>query len=175
MTSLQPTIILLWDQFSDYEAPVMATLRMTLAAKVISGFTFNSQIPEALNLQSWCVVNADKLRELPPLAAMYTLLAKSAAAPSLDLINIIDLPSTVEKPKRCNITLKAYMYNYARIAQCRFHVHSMTNEPPQQAIDSSHQSLALPPPTPSKDEKLHAASASGQPTEENSSKKLRLN
>ncbi|XP_058198305.1 replication protein A 70 kDa DNA-binding subunit B-like [Rhododendron vialii] len=322
--SLQPTIMSLWDQFSDNEAPAMATLRgtfpvaiahrlktssyysnidflhiassltqicicldsslylgMTLATKVTSGFTFNSQIPEALELQSWCVVNADKVRQLPSLAAMYTLLARSAAAPSSHSINIIDLPSTVEKvqlinvkgiakvtnfnqrfhylscsictrasnayedaelwcnycarrvpalprikftinitdptatidatvfpevaeqiygitgsnitmdtpdqplspelldklaePKRSDITLKAYMYDYAGIAQCRFNVHSMTNEPPPQAVDSSNQSLALPPPTPSKDEKLHAASASSQPMEQNSAKKPRLN
>ncbi|KAG5531241.1 hypothetical protein RHGRI_026006 [Rhododendron griersonianum] len=252
--SLQPTIISLWDQFSDYKAPAMASLRatfpvaighrlktssyysMTLATKITSGFTFNSQIPEALELQSWCVVNADKIKQLPPLAAMYTLLAKSATTPSSDSINIIDLPSTVDKvqlinvkgiarvtnfnqrfhylscsicnkasiayenselwcnycarrvpalarvkftititdptatidatvfpevaeeiysitganiaidtpdqplspefldklaePKRCNITLKVYMYSYAGIAQCRFNVHSMTNEPP---------------------------------------------
>lgn len=44
-----------------------------------------------------CVLNADKLKELPSLAAMYTLLAKSAAPPSSGPINIIDLPSTVEK------------------------------------------------------------------------------
>lgn len=79
------------------------------------------------------------------------------------------------EPKRCSITLKAYMYSYAGIAQCRFNVHSMTNEPPPQAINTSSQSLALPPPTPSKDEKLHEASASDQHTEENSSKKLKLN
>lgn len=79
------------------------------------------------------------------------------------------------EPKRCSITLKAYMYSYAAIAQCRFNVHFMTNEPPPQAIDTSGQSLPLPPPTPSKDEKLHAALASDQQTEENSGKKPRLN
>lgn len=96
MTSLQPTIISLWDQFNDHEAPAMARFRTnfpvamghrlktssyysnyhiphtpfrtiqifdwlnsflfsgrTLATKTTSGFTFNSQIPEALELQSW--------------------------------------------------------------------------------------------------------------------------
>lgn len=96
MNSLQPAIISLWDQFSDYEAPAMAKMRAafpvaiahrlktssyysnphflhtaflstqiyfyskssftlggTLATKVTSGFTLNSQLPEALELQSW--------------------------------------------------------------------------------------------------------------------------
>ncbi|KAG5512700.1 hypothetical protein RHGRI_038883 [Rhododendron griersonianum] len=297
--SFQPSIVSLWDKFTEYEAPAMANLpgnfpvvighrlktssyySKTLATKVTSGFTFNSQIPEALELQSWCVLNADKLKQLPRLVAMYALLAKSAAAPSSDSINIINLPSTVDKvqlinikgiarvtnfnqrfhylsfsicnrasnayenselwcnycalrvpalarvkftvnitdptatidatvfpeiaeqiygitgsniaidtpdqplspefldklgePKRCSITLKAYMYSNNGIAQCKFDVHSMTNEPTPQAINSSHQSLAMPPPAPNKNEKLHEASASDQPTKENSGKKPRFN
>lgn len=67
------------------------------------------------------------------------------------------------------------MYSYAGIAQCRFNVHSMTDETPPEALQSSHQHLALPPPTPNKQEKLAASSSSNKTTEENAAKKAKLN
>ncbi|KAG5557534.1 hypothetical protein RHGRI_007691 [Rhododendron griersonianum] len=42
-----------------------AKIGLTLATRNTSSFIFNPSIPEATALQSWCVVNASKIRELP--------------------------------------------------------------------------------------------------------------
>ncbi|KAF7138193.1 hypothetical protein RHSIM_Rhsim07G0148400 [Rhododendron simsii] len=105
--SFQPTIISMWDHFSEYEAPAMTHLPgnfptviglrlktstyyggtlypfiyakqlqcssfvgTTLATQLTSRFIFNAQIPETTALQSWCLANANKIKQLPPFAAM---------------------------------------------------------------------------------------------------------
>ncbi|KAF7143617.1 hypothetical protein RHSIM_Rhsim05G0146500 [Rhododendron simsii] len=87
----------------------------------------------------------------------------------------LELLDKLAEPKKCSITLKAYMYNYAGIAHCRFNVHSMTDETAPETLQSSHQHLALPLATPNKKEKLDVSSPSDKTTEGNVSKKPKLN
>ncbi|KAI8524963.1 hypothetical protein RHMOL_Rhmol13G0190600 [Rhododendron molle] len=86
------------------------------------------------------------------------------------------LLNKLAEPKKCDITLKAYMYTYAGIAQCKSNVHSMLSEPTSIELHSSEQPLPLPPTTPNKREKLYTASASASkhPTEGNPAKKPKL-
>ncbi|KAG5537148.1 hypothetical protein RHGRI_024548 [Rhododendron griersonianum] len=129
--SLQPTILSLWHQFSEYEAPAMASLKgnfpvviglrlktstyygLTLTTQVTSGFVFNAQTPDTMALQSWCAANAAKIRELPPMAAMQRLLITAGTSSSSAPVKIINLPSSVEKAQLINIegTVKVTDFN----------------------------------------------------------------
>ncbi|KAG5547752.1 hypothetical protein RHGRI_013442 [Rhododendron griersonianum] len=72
----------------------------------------HSNVTDILLVDQRCVVNANKLKQLPPLAAMYALLAKSALAPSTDSVSIINLPSTVEKVQLINVKEIARLTNF---------------------------------------------------------------
>ncbi|KAI8527908.1 hypothetical protein RHMOL_Rhmol12G0110300 [Rhododendron molle] len=147
-----------------------------------------------------CVLNADKLKQLLPMAAMvkfninitdptatidavvfpevaeqiYGITANNITIDTPDSLSP-ELLDKLAEPKKCSITLKAYMYNYAGIAQCRFNVHSMTDKTALEALQSSHQHLSLPPTIPDNKEKLGASSPSDKTTEGNASKKPKLN
>ncbi|KAI8530562.1 hypothetical protein RHMOL_Rhmol11G0069400 [Rhododendron molle] len=113
--SLQPTIISMWDHFSEYEAPTMASLKgtypvavglrlktstyygTTLATQRTSGFILNPLTAEATTLQSWCIANSNKIKHLPSMAAMKPLMLASATSSSSDPVKIINLPTLVEK------------------------------------------------------------------------------
>ncbi|KAG5552505.1 hypothetical protein RHGRI_010554 [Rhododendron griersonianum] len=111
---MQPTIISLWDQFSDYEARAMAALPgsfpvaiglrlktstyygLTLATRNTSSFIFNPPIPEATALQSWCVVNANKIRELPTTPTQL-LLPNPTEESEATITKIANLPVFIQK------------------------------------------------------------------------------
>lgn len=93
----------------------------------------------------------------------------------------VELLHSLAQIKTCNITLKAYTYTYAGISQCRFSVHSISNQDiPEDNqdipgnINNLQQPLALPPNTPAKKDKPDTASASDNPTQANPSKKTKL-
>ncbi|KAI8533494.1 hypothetical protein RHMOL_Rhmol08G0255800 [Rhododendron molle] len=88
-----------------------------------------------------------------------------------------ELLDQLAEPKRCNVTLKAFMHTYAGISQCKFNVYSMSAIPLPTLDDQQNLQLplALPPSTPIKNEKNATASASTLPTEEIPAKKRKLN
>ncbi|XP_058221293.1 uncharacterized protein LOC131331389 [Rhododendron vialii] len=75
-----------------------------------------------------------------------------------------ELLDQLAEPKRCNITLKAYMNTYAGISQCKFNVYSMSAIPLPTPDDQQNlqQPLVLPLPTTIKNEKSVTASASSK-------------
>ncbi|KAG5549907.1 hypothetical protein RHGRI_015021 [Rhododendron griersonianum] len=111
---MKPTIISLWDQFSDYEARAMAALPgsfpvaiglrlktstyygLTLATRNTSSFIFNPPILEATALQSWCVVNANKIRELPTTPTQL-LLPNPTEESEAKITKIANLPVFIQK------------------------------------------------------------------------------
>ncbi|KAI8537961.1 hypothetical protein RHMOL_Rhmol09G0063900 [Rhododendron molle] len=86
-----------------------------------------------------------------------------------------ELLEKLAQPKKYAITLKAYMYNYAGISQCKFNVHAISDEPTPEDNRNQQQSLVLPPPTLNKQDKPNTPSSSEQPKEPNPTKKPRLN
>ncbi|KAI8574823.1 hypothetical protein RHMOL_Rhmol01G0383400 [Rhododendron molle] len=107
--------ISMWDHFSEYEAPPMASLKgtypvaidlrlktstyygTTLATQRTSGFILNPLTAEATTLQSWCIANTNKIKYLPSMAAMKPLMLASATSSSSDPVKIINPPTLVEK------------------------------------------------------------------------------
>ncbi|KAI8534732.1 hypothetical protein RHMOL_Rhmol10G0119700 [Rhododendron molle] len=204
--SLQPTIISMWEHFSEYEAPAMASLKgmypvaiglrlktstycgTTFATQKTSEFILDPQTPEAITLQSWCIANANKIKQLPSMIAMKPLMLATATSSSNDPVKIINLPTSVEKEslptellnrlseaKNNNITLRAYMYTCAGISQLKFTVHSMSIQSTSDKFINAAEVLALPPPTPAKKEKAHAPSTSEDLAKTNPAKKQKLN
>lgn len=57
------------------------------------------------------------------------------------------------EPKKCLITLKAYMHNYAGISQLKFNVHTMSLDNSTETEDRSEALLVQPPNTPNKKSK----------------------
>ncbi|KAG5515691.1 hypothetical protein RHGRI_036667 [Rhododendron griersonianum] len=71
------------------------------------------------------------------------------------------------KPRKCIITLKAYMHSYAGRNQIKFNVHSMSAEDIAELINRSEELLALPPNTPNKKSKTNepgSTSSTSAPT-----------
>ncbi|KAI8524325.1 hypothetical protein RHMOL_Rhmol13G0141700 [Rhododendron molle] len=119
--SLQPSILSLWDHFSEYEAhgmtqlpgsfPVAIGLRLktskyygcTLATRNSSSFIFDIVLPEATALQSWAIANAAKLRELAAREPKHLLIPKKAEDPEDDIIKIANLPISVDKTQYLNV------------------------------------------------------------------------
>ncbi|KAG5535836.1 hypothetical protein RHGRI_023565 [Rhododendron griersonianum] len=113
--SLQPSVLSLWDHFSEYEAPAMANLPgyfpvviglrlktskyygCTLATRNSSSFIFDVVLPEAITLQSWTIANTAKLRELAATEPEYLLIPKGPENPEDDTIKIANLPISVDK------------------------------------------------------------------------------
>ncbi|KAI8524964.1 hypothetical protein RHMOL_Rhmol13G0190600 [Rhododendron molle] len=158
--------------------------RVTLAAKIASTSIFNWQILGATALQSWVKFN---IQITDPTASIKATVFPEFAEQLCGITgaNITTTPgdplspkllNKLAEPKKCDITLKAYMYTYAGIAQCKSNVHSMLSEPTSIELHSSEQPLPLPPTTPNKREKLYTASASASkhPTEGNPAKKPKL-
>ncbi|KAI8542809.1 hypothetical protein RHMOL_Rhmol08G0168300 [Rhododendron molle] len=89
----------------------------------------------------------------------------------------LELLDQLAEPKRCNITLEAYMNTYAGISQCRFNVYSMFAIPLPTLDDQQNlrQPLALPPPTPIKNKKTATASAFTHVAKEIPGKNRKLN
>jgi hypothetical protein len=69
---MKPVTVSPWDQFSEVETAATAKLAGTfpvaigirLATQNSTIFTFNPPIPEATTLQTWCLANASKMKEL---------------------------------------------------------------------------------------------------------------
>ncbi|KAG5557244.1 hypothetical protein RHGRI_007490 [Rhododendron griersonianum] len=59
------------------------------------------------------------------------------------------------EPKKCLITLKAYMHNYARISQLKFNVHTISLDNSTETEDrlEALRILVQPPNTPNKKSK----------------------
>ncbi|XP_058186447.1 replication protein A 70 kDa DNA-binding subunit B-like [Rhododendron vialii] len=119
--SLQPSILSLWDQFSEYEAhgmanlpgsfPVAIGLRLktskyygrTLATRNSSSFIFDAVLPEATALQSWAIANTVKLRALAATEPEHILIPKGPEDPEDDTIKIANLPISVDKTQYLNV------------------------------------------------------------------------
>lgn len=114
--SFRPTTISLWDQFSDIEAhemanlpgtfPIVIGLHLRIASYYGIGlgthnstiFIFNPPTPQAAALQTWCLANAEKIKALP-LPGPENTSSITLTMPNTDeIVNIIDLPASVEKP-----------------------------------------------------------------------------
>ncbi|KAI8554298.1 hypothetical protein RHMOL_Rhmol05G0087800 [Rhododendron molle] len=68
------------------------------------------------------------------------------------------------EPKKCLITLKAYMHNYARTSQIKFNVHTISID---NSIETGDRSKALPPNPPnkrSKKEDHNSSTSTSNPT-----------
>ncbi|KAH7836816.1 hypothetical protein Vadar_006014 [Vaccinium darrowii] len=115
--SLRPTTISLWDQFSEIEAhemanlpgtfPIAIGLHLRIASYYGIGlgthnstiFIFNPPTPQAAALQTWCLENAAKIKALPLTGADKTPnIALTMPQPD-EIVNIIDLPTSVDKPE----------------------------------------------------------------------------
>ncbi|KAG5533517.1 hypothetical protein RHGRI_027635 [Rhododendron griersonianum] len=114
--SFQPSIVSLWDKFTEYEAPAMANLPgnfpvviglrlktstyygLTLATRNSSSFIFDPPpLPEVTALQSWCTANAAKIRELPIAPAAHLAMPTADEDSEDDITKIANLPMSVEK------------------------------------------------------------------------------
>ncbi|XP_058217257.1 uncharacterized protein LOC131328317 [Rhododendron vialii] len=90
---------------------------VSLATKITSSFILNPQISESAALQSWCLANATKIKQLPPMTAMQALMVRSTAPPPTDAINVINLPTSVDKVRLINVKGIARVTNFNQ----RFH------------------------------------------------------
>ncbi|KAG5537449.1 hypothetical protein RHGRI_024768 [Rhododendron griersonianum] len=71
-------------------------LGLTLATRNTSSFIFNLPIPEPNALQSWCMVNANKIRELPTTPSQL-FLARTSEETEDNITKIANLPVIVQK------------------------------------------------------------------------------
>ncbi|KAG5533521.1 hypothetical protein RHGRI_027639 [Rhododendron griersonianum] len=140
---------------------------------------------KALNIfvrEDKCTTNAAKIRELPIAPAAQLATPRADEDSEDDITKIANLPMSVEKeklvlpvlhklgkPRKCIITLKAYMHSYAGCNQIKFNVHSMSAEDIAELINRSEELLALPPNTPNKKSKTNepgSTSSTSAPTTE---------
>ncbi|XP_058210401.1 replication protein A 70 kDa DNA-binding subunit B-like [Rhododendron vialii] len=130
--SLQPSILSLWDQFSEYEAPAMANLPgtfpvaidlrlktskyygQTLATRNTSSFIFDTVIPEAAALQSWAIANTKKLREVAATEPAQIVIPKADENLEDDTIKIANLPISVEKTQYLNVQAVARVTDFGQ-------------------------------------------------------------
>ncbi|KAI8553770.1 hypothetical protein RHMOL_Rhmol05G0042000 [Rhododendron molle] len=149
---------------------VMVTMLPTVEFVVIVYY-------DSERVYGWCLANANKIRQLPPLATMQPLMLQSQTSSSADPVKIEPLGSEIleklAQEKEGTITLKAYMYTYAGISQLRFNVHSMCPTAHPKEITSSSSTLTLPPPTPTKRDNPGNTSPSEASPETPATKKLK--
>ncbi|KAI8564328.1 hypothetical protein RHMOL_Rhmol03G0172000 [Rhododendron molle] len=74
------------------------------------------------------------------------------------------------EPKKCIITLKAYIYNYTGLSQIKFNLHSMSAENLSEAANRSEELLALPPNKKSKKGEHKPSSSTSTPANNNPTK-----
>ncbi|KAG5515692.1 hypothetical protein RHGRI_036667 [Rhododendron griersonianum] len=104
-------------------------------------------------------------------AAIFSEVAAEAygitSADAIDEKLVLPVLHKLGKPRKCIITLKAYMHSYAGRNQIKFNVHSMSAEDIAELINRSEELLALPPNTPNKKSKTNepgSTSSTSAPT-----------
>ncbi|KAG5537862.1 hypothetical protein RHGRI_025084 [Rhododendron griersonianum] len=140
--SLQPSILSLWDQFSEYEAPAMANLPgtfpvaiglqlktskyygQTLATRNTSSFIFDTVIPESTALQSWAVANTEKLREMAATEPAQVPIPRPDENPEDHTTKIANLPISVEKGQLALSVLHMLAEPKKCIATLKAYMHS---------------------------------------------------
>ncbi|KAG5544391.1 hypothetical protein RHGRI_016969 [Rhododendron griersonianum] len=104
--SQQPSVLSLWDHFSEYEAPAMANLPGSFPVVVhlphethrVSSLTLYCQRQSHYNH-----ANTAKLRELAATEPEYLLIPKGPENPEDDTIKIANLPISVDKTQYLNV------------------------------------------------------------------------